>query len=200
MLAPDDACTFTASGAVRTIGYLDVGIPGNHYDAFLLYQNQLLNLSRNGVTGFPVMADPNVMQVEAVEVEIRDIGNNPLGFTGPNPFTIPSGGSAVPSGDGDAAGVGIGSAQLVPPAYVAELGAVAGDDATIVISVKAIGHTAGGAEVVSDEFIYPIQLCRDCLSTCLTDDMGENICLPACQPGQDDLHVACDATCRAGTT
>ncbi len=200
VIAPDDSCTYTTNGSARTIGYLDVSVPGNSYEAEFRYLNQLISLAQSGVSGFPVMADPNVMHVEALEIEIRDIGNAPLAFGGPNPFTVPAGSVAIASGDGMQAGEGLGGAQIVPAAYVAELGALAGTDAMIVVAVKAIGRTAGGAEVVSDEFIYPIQLCSGCLLACLMDDEGMPICLPSCTPGQDEVHVACDASCIAGTT
>lgn len=201
VIDPDDTCLYTTSNAARTIGYLDVGIPGNSYEATFRYLNQLLNLSQAGTTGFPVMADPNVMQVEALEIEIRDIGNNPLGFTGPNPFTVPAGNILIESGDGMAAGEGLGTAQIIPAAYVAELEGVAGTNALIVVSIKAIGRTAGGAEVVSDELIYPVQLCRDCLLSCVLDEEMEPICLPSCTPGQDEVHIACEGSvCIAGTT
>lgn len=200
VIAPDDSCTYTTNGLARTIGYLDVLAARNGYFAEFRYLNQLISLAQSGVSGFPVMADPNVIQVEALEIEIRDIGNVPLAFGGPNPFTVPAGSVAIASGDGMQAGEGLGGALIVPPAYVAELGTLAGTDAMIVVAVKAIGRTAGGAEVVSDEFIYPIQLCSGCLVACLMDDEGMPICLPSCTPGQDEVHVACDASCVAGTT
>lgn len=201
VIDPDDQCVYAIGGIARTIGYFDVGVPNNSYEAAFRFLNQLMNLSQSGVAGFPPMADPNVIQVQALEVEIRDIGNRPLAFfDGANPFTVPVGGVAVPSGDGMQAGEGLGFAQIIPPVYAADLGEVAGTDAMIVVSVRAIGRTAGGAEVVSDEFIFPVQLCSGCLSVCLTDDMGEPLCRPTCLPGQDNVHIACDASCIAGRT
>jgi len=195
----DDQCTFSSNSPARLSGVFDVGVPGNSYEAALRFGNQLVNLSQSGTAGIPIMADPNVIQVQTVEVELRDIGGNPLALPGlPNPFAIPAGSVAVPSGDGETAGESLGLVQIIPSAYAAELASVAGTDAQIVVAIVAVGTTLGGAEVVSYEFIYPIQLCSGCLTACLMDEEGMNICRPSCSPGQDTLHLACDLTCSAG--
>jgi len=199
VIDPDDQCIIASAGAARTSGVLDVGIPGNRYDAAFRYINQLVNLSQTGTSGIPIMADPNSIHVQSVEVELRDIGNVPLALAGlPNPFTIPAGSIVVPSGDGMSGGESLGSAQIIPAAYVGELAAVAGTDGQVVVAVTAIGTTLGGAEVVSNPFIFPIQLCSGCLTACLMDAEGMPICSPTCRPGQDTLHIACDASCRVG--
>jgi len=200
VIAPDDQCGYSPTNPALLRGTLDVGVDNNRYDVVLRFVNQLTNLSQTGASGFPPMADPNTIVVRELEVEIRDIGQSPLAFAGlPNPFTVPVGGVAVPSGDGMSGGEAIGSAQIIPPAYVADLAAAAGTDAMIIVSITAIGTTLGDAEVVTDEFTYPIQLCSGCLVLgCLVDEEGENLCQPACMPGQDATHIACDATCVAG--
>lgn len=201
VVAPDDTCAFAANSPALLQGTLDVAVPDNSYDATLRLVNQLTNLSQTGASGFPPMSDPNVIVVRQAEVEIQDIGGNPLAFAGglPNPFTIPVGGVAVPSGDGMSSGEAVGLTQIVPAAYTADLAAAAGTDAQIIVSITAIGTTLGDAEVVSAPFTFPIQLCSGCLVTgCLMDEEGEPLCIPACDPGQDQVHTACDVTCTAG--
>lgn len=201
VVAADDQCTFTPTGAAQLGGVFDVGIPNNSYEATFRFVNQLLNLSQTGSSGFPVMSDPNQIQVQSLEVELRDIGQTPLALAGlPNPFTIPVGGVLVPSGDGEMAGESLGSARIIPAAYTAELAAVAGADAIIIVAVTAIGTSLGDAEVVSTEFIFPIELCSGCLTACLMDDEGMPLCVPTCRPGQDEIHIACDASCVVGAS
>jgi len=202
VVAPDDTCAYAANSSALLIGTLDVAVPNNGYDATFRFVNQLVNLSQTGSAGFPPMSDPNVILVREAEVEIQDIGGNPLAFAGglPNPFTVPVGAVAVPSGDGMSSGESVGLVQIVPPAYTADLAGAAGTDAQIVVSVTAIGRTLGDAEVVSSPFTHTIQLCSGCLvPACpVTDSEGELICAPSCTPGQDSVHISCDPTCSAG--
>ncbi len=202
VISPDDQCLYTTTGPAITTGYFDVAVANNSYQATFRFWNQLVNLSQTGTAGFPVMADPNVMLVQSLEIELRDLTGAPLalGADFPNPYAIPSGAVTIPSGDGMMAGEAVGTAVIIPEVYTAEIAAVAGTDATIVVAITAIGTTTGGAEVVSFPFVFPIQLCSGCLSTCLTDEEGMNICRPSCTPGQDEVHIACDASCVAGTT
>ena len=201
VIAPDDQCAFSASGAALPVGIFDLAVADNSYEAVLRFNNQLINLSQTGSSGFPIMADPNVINVGSVEIELRDIGGVPLalGADFPSRFALAAGTVTIPSGDGMAAGEALGFVQLIPPAYRAELAAVAGNEAMIVVAISAVGTTLGGAEVVSNEYIFPVRLCTGCLSPgCLVDAEGANICRPACRPGQDQVHVSCDATCVVG--
>jgi len=171
--------------------------PGTGYGAALRYGNQLVNLGNSGSSG-PPRADPNVIQVQEVEVEIRDTAGATIDLGGgPNPYTVPAGGGVVPSSDGSTTGEGLGTAQLIPPVYVAALEPFVDQD--IVVSFRAIGTTLGGAEVVSSEFDYPIHLCTNCLFECATDDEGTPLCDASCTPGQDEVHIT-PAACGDTTT
>lgn len=206
VVAPDDSCLYAVGNPQHSSGVLDVAPPpgydGGGYVAFFRFGNQLLNLSRTGSSG-PAMADPNVMQVQQLEVELQDVGGTPLALGGPNPYTVPAGGGVVPSSDGSAAGEALGSAELIPAVYIPDLVPYA--DSDIVVSIKAIGTTLGGAEVVSYPFVYPIHLCAGCLFGCAYDADMAAVCSPTCNPGQDRAHITPDqcgvaTVCQVGGT
>lgn len=200
VVAPNDQCLYATSNAALFQGILDVGIPNNSYEAVLVFNNQLISLSQTGMTGFPVMANPNIINVHSIEVEIRDIGGAVLALSGANPTTVPVGAIAVPTGDGMTAGSSLGSVTIIPAVYTEDLAGMALTNGSVVVSLRAIGETLGGAEVVSSEFNFPVHFCSGCLipPVCVVDMDGENICNPSCTPGQDSVHLSCDLSCFAG--
>jgi hypothetical protein len=203
VVAPDETCTYAVGNPQYLGGTLDVGslrptVTTSGYIATFRFGNQLLNLSRTGSAG-PPMADPNVMQIQRFEVTLQDVGGAPLPLL-QNPYTVYAGGGLIPSSDGGSAGEGIGGAEIIPATYIPDLAALAGtDSADIVVNVQAIGVTAGGAEVISNPFFYPIHLCAGCLVPgCVRDADMAAVCSPACIPGQDDVHLT-PAQCGEAT-
>ena len=206
-VAPNDQCEFDVGNNIRSQGVFDVALQPNSYEAVLLLNNQLLNLSQNGMSGYPIMADPNVIITDTVEIELRDLTGSALPLSA-NPTTVPAGGVAIPTGDGMTPGQALSLVQVIPAAFAAELAPMAGSGTTIVAAMTITGHTLGDAEVVSNEFTLPITLCSRCLvpvlpgedCTPITDMDGATICAPSCDMGQDDRHIQCstDLTCVAG--
>lgn len=203
VVSPDGQCLFDVGNAFQSAGVLDVTGPDfgvlTGYTAAFRVGNQLLNLSQSGTSG-PPMADPNSIQVTAMEVELQDIAGNPLDLAGlPNPFSIPASGAAIPSSDGSAVSEGLSVAEIVPLIYVDALRGSAGSQ--ILVEVQAVGRTQGDAEVVSMPFRYPITLCPGCLFGCATDTEGASICQSTCFPGQDGVQTICEdirLTCVGG--
>lgn len=200
-LAPDDACELDTSGTVLVEGVLDVAPGRVSYTIHGLVFNQLINLSSTG-GAFPPMADPNVITITHAEVELRDVQDNPLALDGlPNPYRVPAAGF-IPSAEGNEAGSGIATVEAIPPLYGERLRASAGS--RIIVAVRVLGVTAGGAEVLSAELAWPVEQCSGCLFACAVNDEGERLCAPSCRPGQDSLTISpavCDgilASCIAG--
>lgn len=198
VVSPDDTCLYAVGNPALAGGVFDVGprpatLVTSGYDATFRFGNQLVNLSRTGSAG-PPMADPNIMQVQRLEVELQDVGGAPLALPA-NPYTVYAGGGIIPSADGGNAGEGLGVAEIIPASYIGELAAITGtgtEGADIVVSLQAIGVTAGGAEVISNPFFYPIHLCIGCLFGCATDSDGVPLCRTTCNPGQDGVHATPD--------
>lgn len=187
-IAPSDSCSFELSGARIHTGVLDVAPARVSYTLTAAVFNQLINLSNpTGGMGRPPMADPNVMTITDAQVELRDVQGNPLalGAAG-NPYTVPAHGF-VPSSDGSEAGSAIATAQIIPPIIGESLRG--SDGSRIIAAVRFLGVTAGGAEVLSAEFAWPIDLCSGCLFGCQMTDEGA-LCRPSCTPGQDSLTIS----------
>lgn len=82
-------------------------------------------------------------------------------------FSVPAGGFVATS---DSANPGYGAAliTMIPPARGQALfeeleGGNLGDSRTLIANVRVFGETAGGIEVTSGEFTYPIDVCVGCL-------------------------------------
>jgi len=180
--SPDSMCLVSSTATeFLTNGVLDTsGLLGPvSYTANFTFQNQLIDLGSTGTNG-PPRANPNHIQVELAEVQINDAAGTPINLGGlPNPFTVPATGY-VASG-----ATGVGSVQIIPPIYGAALSGM--DGVGIVVSVKAIGYTQAGAEIVSDPYLWPITLCSGCLFQCVLDDMCQPVTTTSCTPGQDEL-------------
>lgn len=199
IVAPSDYpdCVYDTANAHYLTGVLDVAAVTVEYRVVPLYFNQLLNLSTNGsTTAGPPRADPNVITVSSAEVELRDVTGAPLALPGfPNPFSVPATGF-IPSSDGTTAGSATGAITVIPPVYGEVLRTTA-IDTDIIVAIRAVGTTAGGADVLSPEFEWPVHVCLGCLFACQVDSDGEPLCAPSCTPGQDSLTVTPNA-CVAG--
>lgn len=185
-LEPDDECVYDSSSAFLTGGVLDVAPGRVSYTVTALAFNQLINLGSSGATA-PPMADPNVITVQEAQVELRDVQGNPLALAGlPNPFTVPATGF-IPSSDGTDPGTGLTTIEVIPPLYGEALRGAAGS--RIIAVVRALGVTAGDADVLSPELLWPIELCAGCLFACQRAGEDGPVCLPSCRPGQDELTI-----------
>lgn len=182
------ATVFLLSGVLDT---LDVGAPfGPRYVAYLRIANHLINNFRGT---YPLRADPNVMTIIAADIEITNIDGSVTSFPGlPNPFRVAATGM-VPSAASESAGLGVSAIEVLPAQYVAA-GTAAGslpDGARVIASIRVIGRTSGDAALQSGEFLFPIDVCMNCLYACATDaaDAGSG-----CSPGQDQLTIFAPGT------
>ena len=175
-VAGDDACSYTPSNAQWLGGALDTGLSVAYF-AHPLYNSQLITRASDG----PLAADPNGVHVEGAVVELRDAAGAAIG----DAFTVTTS-TYVPPGTSSDPGQAVGSLELVPPAYGLLLAdrAAAETYVDIVASVTPFGHTTGGTEIESREWLWTILVCNGCLQECATGDeldMAEG----ACFVGQD---------------
>lgn len=192
----DEECTLDPGGAVVTRGAFNVESRFGYF-VFPLLNNQL----RARGSDAPLRTDPNGIHLTGAEIELRNAQGTAIAFPGlPNPFTVPTS-SYVPATDSaNEPGQTVGNILVIPPAYADELfnqlGGPDGDDsaATVVVaSIKVFGETNGDVDVESDEWLWPIDVCRGrCLFECIpADEFGEEAC---CTPGQD---VSCQVPSTA---
>ncbi len=112
-------------------------------------------------------SEPNIVQFEGVEISILDPG----GALWAPPFS-----AAVEGTLGTAAGGEPGVALVRVPAVPSALSEIMLDfedyeTREFVISITLFGKTTGGLEVESDEFLFPIEVCKKC-QTRFSDEQG----------------------------
>ena len=192
------------TGGIYDVGIYATGEPpvpsrdAAGYSLGLRVGNGLLNLSSAGLAGAP-RTDPNTILIRQMEVTIRDTAGNAVQVSGPNPYTVPAGGEAIPSGDGMALMEGIAYGEVIPAAYsqdLLNLVPAVGTEAAVVVSVRVVGLTVGNASVTSHAFNFPLTLCNECLRSCPVDESGP-ICVAACVGGQDTIFCPTEPeSCR----
>lgn len=129
--------------------------------------------------------------LQGAEVTLTTFDGVPIG----SPYSTIGTGFVNPAG-GEEAGYGVMFVDIVPASIDLP-------DDTIVSKVRVFGTTLGGAELESNEYIFPITVCRGCLiyyPVSAADDTNPNpnsfLCqtvsdgtdaieLEACFPGQD---------------
>lgn len=188
--APVDMCLLMPieTGPFRSSGTFDVLAPGGY-----LMLPQIKNLaSSNGGTltanrtffaeGFRIaLSSPNA----ETQAAIAAISN----YSIPKGFTVPPDDSLF-----------VSSLQLLPANVISAIaGTVTGNNrVSITAKVELVGK-AGGDQVTSNSFDFPIEICRGCLVRDLGPcDMLDSTFMPtvkgnSCNPGQDEPVQCCTA-------
>lgn len=194
-IAPDkqSMCTVAATNMLLLSGVYNVD-SGRPYQVYPLYQNYLNTL------GTRLSPPTTNVFIDRAEVELKAADGTPATFAGlPNPFTIPGGGTLVPSGATTGTmttpGQQTGSLSIIPDAYRTQLPR----SGVLVAYVRAFGKTAGNIKVETDPWQWTIQLCGGdpnsaqalaagsvCLFRCADNADGNAKADLACNPGQDD--------------
>jgi len=198
VLTFDTMCLVTPTNALLLEGTLDLrtDVPamyrpgGISYRAAFRVGNQLIN---NGNRVYPLMADPDRIVFNNVEVTLLDGSEAPLNLGGlPNPYLVPADGAVASTQSMDPT-LGWASATVITDAYGRALatyyagsGSLASGQ-TILVRARIIGTTAGGAVLTSGPVVFPIGLCIDCLFIAACDTMGHGLFAPSCSPGQDAI-------------
>jgi hypothetical protein len=188
VLSVDNMCLVSATNPYLAQGTLDVSqdfgafrTTGTSYAVALRLGNQLLN---NGNRIYPLMADPNRIVLNHFEVTLMNTSEAPLAIGASNPYLVPADGSIGSTQSMDPT-FGIGYATIIPDAYGQLL---AGQSpGTILVRVRAIGTTVGGATLTSNPLTFPVTLCTGCLFQAACDAMGNPVTAPSCAPGQDAI-------------
>jgi hypothetical protein len=121
-------------------------------------------------------AEPNALLVNYADVTLLDKDESPIGFDAlkgappPNPYRVYTAVSIPPTAD-DNPSQGFVTIDAIPTAYAEVLRRVAQRGDSILVQVQLFGKTTGDVDVDFAPFLYPLALCQDCLSTCMTDPM-----------------------------
>ncbi len=175
-LQPDTDCTISAGGTLLARGVFNPAIAAD-YTFHPRYANQLFQ----NASSAPPRPDPNGVLIQGAEVTIMDAAGASLSFGSlPNPFTVANT-VFVPSSSGPNGGPGTapGVLQIIPAVYADQLAMMA-NDFQLLVSIKAFGETLGHVSVDAREFVWPIDVCFNCLIDTSPDASGT-----CCEVGQD---------------
>jgi hypothetical protein len=115
--------------------------------------------------------EPNALLVNYADVTLMDKNEAVLNFDGsdapPNPYRVYTSISIPPSMD-EHPSQGFVQIDAIPTPYAKYLREhFAGD--SILIEVQFFGKTTGDIHVDFAPYLYPVAICTDCKSTCMTD-------------------------------
>ena len=198
--AATDSCNTLTCGASMTFrdhGYLDVRY-ANHYPAALAVFNQMLERQSKAKAA----AESSFVNLEGAEVRLTDAGNNEI----VEPFSVPVASFVSPNaGTPSCSPAGVDLVDYHAAQVLAAQLQGTGVIKRVNAHVKVFGTSTGGTALESAEFLYPIDVCWNCLlgfpvmatdsasgtTICpLTDETGNSTftLTPHCLPyGVDEL-------------
>jgi hypothetical protein len=204
---PDANCLVNSKSDVFvSSGTYDVGMPGaktdfckHSYFVHLLVNSNLKPNARDS-TG---RAEPDVLQLMEADVRLMDKDKNTLNFktkdnqpdtTLPNPFRVQTANSLQPASGRDPS-TGIASIEAIPRAYASKLTSYEND--SILLEIQIFGVTTGNINIDFKPFVYPVTICRGCLTRCAnTLDKTEDVYGTHCKDNAaQDGRVCVDPTC-----
>jgi hypothetical protein len=194
VIALDTMCLAQTSNDLLAEGVLDIDTSqpatlrpaGLRYGVSIRIGNELIN---NSNRVYPLMADPDYITVDHMEVTLMDSSEQPLGLGGAaNPYLVPAVGAVASTASMDPT-LGVASATIIPDAYGTLLAGAPPSGSVVVVRIRVIGTTNGGAQMISGPVLFPIRLCVGCLFQCATDAMGHPINSPSCLVGQDAVTL-----------
>ena len=187
-IPPDDGCMYSPNSELFiSSGLFDLGGEDTteyckqSYRLHLIVNSNLKSNERVS-TG---RAEPNVLQITEADVRLMDKNQGTLSFPKsrtdstpdpafPNPFRVQTANSLRPSSSTDPS-MGVVAVEAIPKAYAAKLTGFAGDN--ILVEVQIYGTTTGDVDIDFRPFIYPVAICRGCLSMCrnaIPEDQDES--------------------------
>ncbi|MEO7112304.1 MAG: hypothetical protein ABI183_17795 [Polyangiaceae bacterium] len=151
-------CAYTADPTQAKVssGTLDVGLLSS-YTPELLIGNQLISRENNT----NLQAETARIVLQGAVVHVDDTNNNEI-----NSFTSLSSGFIDP-GTGGAPGYGPMSVTIIDPktAQALQASLPALGTKRVIARVTVFGQTSGGANIESNEFQFPVDVCNGCLVT-----------------------------------
>lgn len=156
----DDECEYQIDGTRALGGVMDTALRSTYW-VYPLYRNQVLSTASTA----PLMADSSGFLVTGAEVTLLDSDGTRIAFSEPNPYSIESEHTFVPSATETTVGQIVGGLEVIPPQYGQELNDLVGAQGskTITISVVVRGQYAGNHGVELPEWRWSVRLCQLCL-------------------------------------
>ena len=187
-------CLYNASStsAFQSEGVFDIGLASS-YGAVLQLGNQMVQRGPSGPGSDPVHTETNRIVINGAEITVTDAAGAQRG----NFTSVAS--SFVDVGSSGTAGVGIVGITAIDATTASGLCDDFPDPQIrkqLIVTVKAFGKTLGGTDVESQDFTYPVTVCKGCLvdrtSPCITPTGATppDATKTPCQQGADGA-IAC---------
>lgn len=155
-VTPGQTCSFTTDPTQPFLssGILDVGLR-NEYDPTFLVGNQLVTQSNSQ----QLQTETSIITIQGAVVRITDSAGNQL-----NTFTRLATATVYPA-TGTTPGYSPVTVTTIDEGTAANAtaGLTAGGTVRVVTYVQFFGNTLGGESVQSDDFEFPVDLCKGCL-------------------------------------
>jgi len=154
-LDPESDCTFEVDLPSYPTGTLDLAIgeaneTGSSYSIVVAAANQLQALGDPDL----LRTETSYIRLEGAEVTIEGLSGAPS----VGAFTVPLSDTIPPSSGADPGRTPV-SLLLVPNGAIEEEG-------KFLIHIRLFGHTLGGTPIEAGEFVWPLEVCRNCLRVC----------------------------------
>ncbi|HEX4445244.1 MAG TPA: hypothetical protein VH044_00850, partial [Polyangiaceae bacterium] len=184
------ACTFTADPTQPSLssGVLDADLSSTYSPEFLV-GNQIVP------RGNPNQPDTetSIVTIQGAVVRILDSSGKQL-----NTFTRTAG-ITIPPSSGTTAGYAALQVTILDQDTVATLDLATGGGTIRVVSyVRFFGKTLGGDSVESDEFGFPIDVCRSCLISFPASEDEARFPTPNCALGGSSSSTSTSVPCIVG--
>jgi hypothetical protein len=200
----DAECLATAVGANTFIsrGVLDLFVTDTYVISPLVRNNMVASESirftglgggAGGLQGTNWEANSVNFNRAVAEFE----GPSGLGVPIPRSLPLTISGSVIPGGSA-AVSLQVVTSTIAGFLRQSDLLNQPGSSFTLLVKLKFFGTTAGGTEVDSNEFVYPITVCNGCLLQYPTEAIDTTFPVPNCRNFSDFDTVTADVPCFPG--
>jgi hypothetical protein len=196
----DDECEYKPDPEyIRTRGFLDLNHPayGTPGEPRYYFFPQVNNYMPTNLSTCNCELDAMAIQLRKATISYEWlIGRGALETLHPELLSLEEGqidiylsGVVAPAGSGGDPGQFVTHLRLIPPDVGTRLVVLGTEAEEFVLGVHVTikGTTLGGVDIDSNEFVYPIEFCWDCLNRTCPDGT-----YPACYPGQDANPLECE--------
>lgn len=136
-----------------------------------LFINSNLKANSQQATG---RAEPNVLLITHADVRLMNSAEETMDFGDPaypNPYRVQTAASLDPT-TSDLPQTGIVQIEAIPKIYAKRFASKDYDGKNILAEIQLAATTTGDVDVEFRPFLYPLVICRGCMSFCKTKDLG----------------------------
>jgi len=169
----NSSCDPVEEGVGIATGVWDVGADRSpasclHSYEMSLFINSNLKANAREATG---RAEPNVLLITHADITLMDSSESVLSFQDgtPNPYRVQTAASLDPTSS-DQPQQGLVQIEAIPRVYAKKFGSEY-DGKNILVEVQLAGTTTGDVDVEFRPFLYPLVICKGCMSYCKTRDL-----------------------------